>query len=199
MCSLMVALDDISTLALGGVRLYRSHVIIRQEPQDGAASGRFIEPRSPLPLFLLPGASPRLVEISAVDNPALARQNDPRIKRLLSLAPDLILRLTAVEDTSSESYLVGVWTEFTPSASATEVHDATKGLHNAINALGLGRTSAILIQPAQRAATGITRTQVLDYSSDDAHPTVGFRLAMNQAEGVEFLKRVLLLLVRKAT
>ena len=199
MCSLMVALDDMSTQALEGARLFRSHVLIRQEPHDGAASGRFIEPRSPLPLFVFPGAPLRLVEISPADNPALLRQNDQRIKRLLSLSPDLVLRLTAVGEASTESQLVGVWTEFTPSADPAVVRDAARGLRDCIIALNAHKVSGILIQPAQREATGSTKVHGFDYSSPDAHVSVGFRLAMNQAEGVAFLKEALLLVMKNDT
>lgn len=199
MCSLMVALDDISTQALEGARLFRSHVFIRQEPHDGPASGRFIEPRSPLPLFVFPGAPLRLVEISPADNPGLLRQNDHRIKRLLSLSPDLVLRVTAVGEAPAESWLVGVWTEFTPSADSREIRDAAKGLRDSIIALNIHKASSILIQPARREATGATTVQGFDYSSPDAHVSVGFRLAMNQAEGVEFLKQALLHVMKNDT
>jgi hypothetical protein len=199
MCSLMVALDDLSTQVLEGARLFRSHVFLRQEPHDGLASGRFIESRSPLPLFVFPGAPLRIVEISPADNPGLPRQNDERIKRLLSLSPDLVLRLTAVGETLADSQLIGVWTEFTPTANPGEIREAAGGLRDSIVALNLRKTSGILIQPAQREATGATAVQGIDYSSPDTCPSIGFRLAMNQAEGVDFLKQVLLSVLKNDT
>lgn len=199
MCSFMVALDDLSASAMQGVRLFQSHVFLRQEPHDGPASGRFLESRSPLPLFVLPGVPLRVVEISPADNPGLLQQKDKRIERLLTLSPDVVIRVSQVGDSQAESQLIGVWTEFTPTSIAEEVRETAEGLRDSVVALNLGKTSGVLILPARRDTGGTTTIQNLDYLSSDTCPSVGARLSMSPAEGVESLKKVILSVLEKGT
>ncbi len=145
--TVLIAMNRIGRNTLGGVCLSEGHVYLRSDLQDGDASGRFILPESPLPVFAIPHRTDTgSFDISQVVLPN-GRQNgggvpeSQDLRQLSLLNPDFVV--TATDPRSQQAELLGVWTEFTP---PTPDGRLARTRHLA-DRLPTNRVSGLIVQP----------------------------------------------------
>ena len=191
LCNILVTLHELSAELIGDRPLFRAPLYLRQEPQDGEASGRFLDARSLFPLFIGPENTSQVTEVTVPDEAASAQERDSRLGRLRKLNPDIILRTGPLSVPVTERSLVGIWTEFTPSGSEHDAAIEAKNLEETIKSARISGTSGVLIRPSKRSSAGTSLLEGFDFASQRNRPTLGCRLPMDQKQAVNYLKQAL--------